>query len=154
MLDIKSPDTTTTRIARRTRGQSHGPNTRLMSPSDFGRLLKTLRVSRPDRQSGKTVLWFRAPSAFRHLNPDLRCRGQRPLRRYERSDGTVARRRYRMDAGRRRSLAWRWRWRTGTDARLPALGRLAARLRAGTIRERLLGTRGYSPSRASARPPR
>src|SRR5712692_484492 len=28
------------RIAKRTRGQSHGPITRLMSPSDFGRLLK------------------------------------------------------------------------------------------------------------------
>src|SRR3979411_2839607 len=28
------------RVARRTRGQSHGPVTRLMSPSDFGRLLK------------------------------------------------------------------------------------------------------------------
>src|SRR5258705_10510047 len=28
------------RIARRTRGQSHGPITRLVSPSDFGRLLK------------------------------------------------------------------------------------------------------------------
>ncbi|HTF65125.1 MAG TPA: pirin family protein [Edaphobacter sp.] len=28
------------RIAKRTRGQSHGPVTRLMSPSDFGRLLK------------------------------------------------------------------------------------------------------------------
>jgi len=28
------------RIARRTRGQSHGPITRLMSPSDFGALLK------------------------------------------------------------------------------------------------------------------
>src|SRR5258708_12236473 len=27
-------------IARRTRGESHGPITRLMSPSDFGRLLK------------------------------------------------------------------------------------------------------------------
>src|SRR4051812_33679213 len=27
-------------IARRTRGQTHGPITRLMSPSDFGRLLK------------------------------------------------------------------------------------------------------------------
>ena len=30
----------TSRIAKRTRGQSHGPITRLMSPSDFGRLLK------------------------------------------------------------------------------------------------------------------
>jgi len=28
------------RIAKRTRGQNHGPMTRLMSPSDFGRLLK------------------------------------------------------------------------------------------------------------------
>src|SRR5258706_3527163 len=54
MSDIKSHDKTATRpqtatvttqsplsrIARRTRGQSHGPITRLMSPSDFGRLLK------------------------------------------------------------------------------------------------------------------
>jgi len=40
MLEVKSQDTTVTRIARRTRGQSHGPITRLMSPSDFGRLLK------------------------------------------------------------------------------------------------------------------
>src|SRR5258708_9261650 len=28
------------RLARSTRGQNHGPITRLMSPSDFGRLLK------------------------------------------------------------------------------------------------------------------
>src|SRR5712691_3194915 len=40
MFDVKSPDTTVTRIARRTRGQNHGPITRLMSPSDFGSLLK------------------------------------------------------------------------------------------------------------------
>jgi redox-sensitive bicupin YhaK (pirin superfamily) len=53
MPNIKSPDRTAarsagdvttqspvSRIARRTRGQSHGPITRLMSPSDFGRLLK------------------------------------------------------------------------------------------------------------------
>ena len=54
MSDIKSHDKTApgpltaagmkqsplSRIARRTRGQSHGPVTRLMSPSDFGRLLK------------------------------------------------------------------------------------------------------------------
>src|SRR6266404_6258029 len=39
-------DTTSTtqsplsRVAKRTRGQSHGPITRLMSPSDFGRILK------------------------------------------------------------------------------------------------------------------
>src|ERR1700694_2973348 len=40
MFDVKSQDTTFTRTARRTRGQNHGPITRLMSPSDFGRLLK------------------------------------------------------------------------------------------------------------------
>jgi redox-sensitive bicupin YhaK (pirin superfamily) len=53
MSNIKSPDRTAarpagdvvaqssvSRIARRTLGQSHGPITRLMSPSDFGRLLK------------------------------------------------------------------------------------------------------------------
>ena len=40
MFDVKSQDTTVTRIARRTRGQSQEPITRLMSPSDFGRLLK------------------------------------------------------------------------------------------------------------------
>src|ERR1700722_12394930 len=40
MLEVKSQDTTVSRIAARTRGQSHGPITRLMSPSDFGRLLK------------------------------------------------------------------------------------------------------------------
>src|ERR1700731_705397 len=48
MSNLESHDKTATvmtqsplsRIARRTRGQSHGPITRLMSPSDFGRLLK------------------------------------------------------------------------------------------------------------------
>ncbi|MEA2259947.1 MAG: hypothetical protein QOJ51_2772 [Acidobacteriaceae bacterium] len=54
MTHIKSHDNTATRaltatvmkqsplsrIAKRTRGQSHGPITRLMSPSDFGHLLK------------------------------------------------------------------------------------------------------------------
>ena len=48
MSNIKAHDKTTTltthrpisRIARRTLGQSHGPITRLMSPSDFGRILK------------------------------------------------------------------------------------------------------------------
>jgi len=54
MSDVRSHDKTTTRpetatvptqalrsrIARRTHGQRHGPITRLMSPSDFGHLLK------------------------------------------------------------------------------------------------------------------
>jgi redox-sensitive bicupin YhaK (pirin superfamily) len=41
MTETKSSgQSSLSRIARRTRGQSHGPITRLMSPSDFGRLLK------------------------------------------------------------------------------------------------------------------
>src|ERR1700704_488489 len=41
MSEIKSHEQRSlSRIAKRTRGQSHGPITRLMSPSDFGRLLK------------------------------------------------------------------------------------------------------------------
>jgi redox-sensitive bicupin YhaK (pirin superfamily) len=41
MFEIKSTERSSlSRIARRTLGQSHGPITRLMSPSDFGRLLK------------------------------------------------------------------------------------------------------------------
>src|SRR6266850_8317445 len=59
-----------------------------------------------------------------------------------------------MDAGGPRRLAW-WRGgRAGTDAGLPALGRLAARARAGTIGERLSGTGPYSQPWASACPSR
>jgi redox-sensitive bicupin YhaK (pirin superfamily) len=39
-MDTTSTKHPLSRIARRTCGQSHGPITRLMSPSDFGRLLK------------------------------------------------------------------------------------------------------------------
>src|SRR5579862_202763 len=59
-----------------------------------------------------------------------------------------------MDAGRRRSLAWRRGRRTGADARLPALDCLAARVGTRTIGERLSGAGGYSPRWAGARPPR
>jgi redox-sensitive bicupin YhaK (pirin superfamily) len=40
METISMTQSPVSRIAKRTRGQSHGPITRLMSPSDFGRLLK------------------------------------------------------------------------------------------------------------------
>src|SRR6202521_5637402 len=59
-----------------------------------------------------------------------------------------------MDAGRWWRLAW-WRLRrTGTDPGLPALDRLAARTRAGTIGELLPVTGGCSPRWARACPPR
>src|SRR5712691_11322740 len=59
-----------------------------------------------------------------------------------------------MGTDRRRRLAWRRCRRTGTDAGLPALGRLAARARGGTIGERLSGTGAYSERWAGACPPR
>jgi redox-sensitive bicupin YhaK (pirin superfamily) len=39
-MDLSTTQSSPSRIARRTRGQTHGPVTRLMSPSDFGELLK------------------------------------------------------------------------------------------------------------------
>ena len=39
-MNVFTTQNPSSRIARRTRGQTHGPVTRLMSPSDFGQLLK------------------------------------------------------------------------------------------------------------------
>src|SRR5260370_3585998 len=39
-MTLSTTQSAASRIARRTRGQTHGPVTRLMSPSDFGKLLK------------------------------------------------------------------------------------------------------------------
>src|SRR5258708_12629882 len=39
-MNLSTTQSIPSRIARRTRGQTHGPVTRLMSPSDFGQLLK------------------------------------------------------------------------------------------------------------------
>ena len=39
-MSLSTTQSSPSRIARRTRGQTHGPVTRLMSPSDFGQLLK------------------------------------------------------------------------------------------------------------------
>jgi redox-sensitive bicupin YhaK (pirin superfamily) len=39
-MTLSTTQSSSSRIARRTRGQTHGPVTRLMSPSDFGHLLK------------------------------------------------------------------------------------------------------------------
>jgi redox-sensitive bicupin YhaK (pirin superfamily) len=39
-MDLSTTQSQSSRIVRRTRGNTHGPVTRLMSPSDFGQLLK------------------------------------------------------------------------------------------------------------------
>src|SRR5713101_3543354 len=58
-----------------------------------------------------------------------------------------------MDAGRRRRLGWRRRRRARTDARLPALDRLAARAGVGDVGKCLSGAGGYSAGWARACPP-
>ena len=63
--------TTIRRIAQRTRGRKHGPATRLMSPSDFGELLKPFvfldlfEYEGPPFEAG-------ASSPFRHRHVELR----------------------------------------------------------------------------------
>src|SRR2546426_3093890 len=144
MLDVKSQDTTVTRIARRTRGQGHGPITRLMSPSDFGRLLKPFvfldliddqgkpfSVFGLHPHSGIATLTYIAEGSVRYEDTNG-ATGLLP------ADGIEW-----MRAGRRR-LARRRRRRTRTDAGLPALDRLAARAGVGTVRKRLSCARCYS----------
>jgi hypothetical protein len=68
------------RIAKRTRGYTHGQITRLMSPSDFGRLLKPfVFLDLFDSQGMPFPSNMGAPSAFRHRNRRLPNGGQRQL---------------------------------------------------------------------------
>jgi hypothetical protein len=67
------------RIARRTRGRTHGPITRLMSPSDFGQLLKPFVFLDLFDDKGIPFEAPRAAPAFRDRDPHLYRRGQRPL---------------------------------------------------------------------------
>src|SRR4029077_15398292 len=69
-------------IARRTRGQTHGPVTRLMSPSDFGEILKPFVFLAPfatggppfngplHPHSGIAPLTYVAEGAFSYIDPD------------------------------------------------------------------------------------
>jgi hypothetical protein len=58
--DFKSSTTITRRIVRRTRGQGHGPITRLMSPSDLGETLKPfVFLDLVDADKSKSMPWAR-----------------------------------------------------------------------------------------------
>src|SRR6266446_9248625 len=94
------------RIARRTRGRKHGPATRLMSPSDFGELLKPFvfldlfEHEGPPFEgglhphSGIATLTYVTEGAVNYIDPDN-------------VKGVLNCRRRRMDAGWTRRVAWR-----------------------------------------------
>src|SRR6267142_3952537 len=94
------------RIARRTRGQSHGPITRLMSPSDFGHLLKPFVFLDLFDTQGKpnpfTGFGFHPHSGIATLT--YVAEGSVSYEDTKGGDGPVACRGSRMDAGRRRRL--------------------------------------------------
>ena len=133
------------RIARRTRGQSYGPITRLMLPSDFGRLLKPFVFLDLIDNQGKPFSGFGLHPHSGIATVTYIAQGSVSYEDTNGATGLVAR---------RRRLAW---WRTrraGTDAGLPALDCLASRTRAGNIGERLSFTGSHSPRWAGANPPR
>src|SRR6476620_4526789 len=79
----KSPPARLTRaIVRRTRGQTHGPVTRLMSPSDFGEVLKPFVfldlfdhdgapfTAGPHPHSGIATLTYIVEGAVTFIDPD------------------------------------------------------------------------------------
>src|ERR1700686_3502839 len=134
MLDVKSQDRTVIRIARRTRGQSYGPITRLMLPSDFGRLLKPFVFLDLIDNQGKPFSGFGLHPHSGIATVTYIAQGSVSYEDTNGATGLVARRRSVMDAGRRRLAWWRTR-RAGTDAGLPALDCLASRTRAGNIGE-------------------
>src|SRR5437879_2152623 len=117
------------RVARRTRGQSRGPITRLMSPSDFGRLLKPFVFLDRFETQGNPFTGF-------GLHPHSGI----ATFTYVAAGGGVW-----HGGGTGES---------GRTAGLPALDRLASRTRTGNIGERLSVTGGDSPRRVGACPPR
>src|ERR1700693_698941 len=123
------------RIAKRTRGQKHGPITRLMSPSDFGQLLKPfVFLDLIDNQctpfsgfglhphSGIATVTYIAEGSVRYQDPNG-ATGLLPAGGIEW-----------MRAGGGVWHVW-WHRRIGTNARLPTLDRLADRTRAETLGE-------------------
>src|SRR5258708_960650 len=141
MFDVKSQDTTVTRIARRTRGQNHGPITRLMSPSDFGRLLKPFVFLDLIDNQGKPFSGFGLHPHSGIATVTYIAEGSV---RYEDTNGATGL----LQAG---GLEW---MRTGTDTGLPAMDCLAARTRVGSVGERLSAAGGHSSRWAGAGPPR
>ena len=125
-------------IVQRTRGRTHGPITRLMSPSDLGEILKPfVFLDLFDHEgapfngplhphSGIATLTYVAEGAVSYIDPDN-------------VTGHAAGRRRRMDAGGTRHVARRRARQSRPHARLPALDRLAAGTRTGPDHQHLPG---------------
>src|SRR5260370_25656651 len=99
------------RIVKRTRGHTHGQITRLMSPSDFGRLLKPFVFL--DLFDSKGMPFPSNMGIHPHsgiATVGYLAEGSVSYRGHERSDGAVTCRRRGMDACARRSLARRRLW--------------------------------------------
>src|SRR6202047_329229 len=124
-------------IARRTRGEAHGPITRLMSPSDFGRLLKPFVFldliddhGKPfsgfglHPHSGIATVTYIAEGSVRYEDTNG-ATGLLPAGGIEwmRAGGGV----WHGGGGRGGGLARRRARRTGSDTRIPALDCFAAR---------------------------
>jgi hypothetical protein len=138
-------------IVHRTHGRRHGPITRLMSPSDLGQTLKPFVFLDLFDTEGGGVFRLRVASAFGYRDAHLPLGGHRPLRRHDRRNGTLARRRGRMVQGRRRRMAWRRCRQLRPVPRIPALARLTARPRTRAERKHLPKAAGRSRERTRRR---
>jgi len=142
------------RVARRTRGQSRGPITRLMSPSDFGRLLKPFVFLDRFETQGNPFTGF---GLHPHSGIATFTYVAEGSISYQDTNGATGL----LPAG---GIEWMragggvWHGggtgESGRTAGLPALDRLASRTRTGNIGERLSVTGGDSPRRVGACPPR
>ena len=110
-------------IVLRTRGHSHGPITRLISPGNMGSTsnhLYSSTTSRPIRERAQ----IRIPSALGHRDPHADPDRAGLLSGDHGPRGHHRNRRRRMDACEQRRLAYRRHGRQRADQGLPALGAL------------------------------
>src|SRR3982074_3231234 len=126
LAPAKSPRPSKARaIVRRTRGQTHGPVTRLMSPFDFGEILKPFVFLDLFDHEGAPLNGPLHPHSG-IATPDLRRARRRQVYRPGQRRGHTGGRRRRVDAGWTRHVARRRARQSRPDARLPALDRFPA----------------------------
>ena len=126
---------TVRQIVHRSRGQTHGPITRLMSPGDLGEVLKPFVFLDLFDNGGKPISGFGLHPHSGIATLTYIAEGSVGYRGYQRRQGRARGRRRRMDAGGRRRVARRRRWQARPYPRLPAVGRLAAKSRARAVDE-------------------